>query len=250
MLYYILTTSVAIGYYCRDDIKRLYHNYVNKKQPIIVSIDGNIGSGKSTFIKILKRILDDQQVGFAAEPVDIWTGVVDKDGNNILKCFYEDKDRWSYTFQNFAYITRLMELDSIRKNPKSRKVIITERSVLTDRNVFAKMLHESGCMNELEMKIYRHWHDYFDIKVNHTIYIKTDVENCVERIKKRGREAETSISADYLTSLEKAHDEWLLNDKNCIVLNGNVDFVTDQLEQNKLIQEFKKRLSMASDIEI
>ena len=72
----------------------------------------------------------------------------------------------------------------------------------------------------------------------------------MERIKKRGREAETSISADYLTSLEKAHDEWLLNDKNCIILNGNVDFVTNKVDQDHLIQEFKKKLMIASNIEV
>ena len=250
MLYYILTTSMVIGYYYKGSLTSLYNKYVNRPTPIIVSIDGNIGSGKSTFIKILQKTLDERYVSFAAEPVDIWTGVVDKDGNNILQCFYDDKDRWSYTFQNFAYITRLMELDTIMKNSLSRKVIITERSVLTDRNVFAKMLHEAGFMSELEMKIYRHWYDYFDIKIDHTIYIKTDVENCVNRIKKRGREAENSISVDYLSSLEREHDEWLLNDKNCIILNGNVDFVTNKVDQDHLIQEFKKKLMIASNIEV
>ncbi len=250
MSYYLVTASAVLGYIYRDYLRDFYRRYIGEEQPIIVSIDGNIGSGKSTFIKILKQRLSSEQVGFAAEPVDVWTSVSDKDGNNILQCFYEDKNRWSYTFQNFAYITRLMELDQIRKRPSSRKIIITERSVLTDRHVFAKMLHESGCMNELEMKIYRHWYDYFNIDVAHTIYIKTDVVNCVSRIKQRGREAERNISEEYLTSLETEHDNWLLNDDRCIILDGNVDFVNDSQAQDNIVDEFISSLQQASNVEL
>ena len=43
--------------------------------------------------------------------------VVDDDNKNILQMFYEDKTRWSYIFQNFAFITRAtILLTSIKKN--------------------------------------------------------------------------------------------------------------------------------------
>lgn len=212
------------------------YDIVNK--PLIISIDGNIGSGKSTFIKFLKQHLDHSMVEFAPEPVDVWTSIVDDKNKNLLQNFYEDKERWSYTFQNFAYITRLIELAKAKKSGK--KIIITERSVLTDRNVFAKMLCDSGYMSNMEMTLYKHWYDNFDTDVTHTFYLKTSVDNCSSRIKKRARDAESTISKDYLSDLEKEHDNWLLNDPNATILDGNVDFVNNKEDFKNLLMNFNK----------
>ena len=234
--------SIALIYYTYktqySGISKYLKTLSFKKNPIIISVDGNIGSGKSTFIKILKEVLPENQVEFACEPVDVWTSVSDDNGKNLLGNFYEDKDRWSYTFQNFAYITRLMELDRAKNTGKP--IIITERSVLTDRHVFAKMLNEAGHINKLEMEIYRYWYDYFDARVTHTVYLKTSVDNCLTRIKKRAREAESSISGEYLKELETEHDNWLLDDTESTVLDGNLNFIGNDGERDILVNLFKK----------
>jgi deoxyadenosine/deoxycytidine kinase len=80
---------------------------------------------------------------------------------------------------------------------------------MTDRNVFAKMLYNDGHMNRMEMTMYDTWFGLFNTKIDYTIYVKTSVENCVERIKKRGREGESDIEKGYLIALEKAHEDWL-----------------------------------------
>lgn len=219
--------AIAVGSYL--------YVFKTKKRPYIISVDGNIGSGKSTFLKILRETLDPKQVSFADEPVNIWTNVGE---DNLLEQFYQDKNRWSYTFQNFAYITRLMELDKAKK--QGRPIIITERSVLTDRNIFAKMLYESKCLSQMEMSIYQHWYDFFNCQVDHTVYLKTDVENCLARIKKRGRDAENGITQDYLSLLHQKHDEWLTNDPNATVLDGNINFVSDPDARDSLVNKFKK----------
>ena len=79
---------------------------IKKKKPIIISIDGNIGSGKSTLINILKdEFRFDENIIFLDEPVNEWLQI--NDGTtNILDYFYNDKKRWAYTFQNLAFITR------------------------------------------------------------------------------------------------------------------------------------------------
>ena len=106
----------------------------------IISIEGNIGSGKSTILKSLKKHLcNNNNIIFIQEPVDQWENIKDKEGNTILKKFYENQKEYSFAFQMMAYISRLSVLKiAIENNPEA--IIITERCLNTDRFVFAKML--------------------------------------------------------------------------------------------------------------
>ena len=155
-------------------------------KPIIISVEGNIGSGKSTLVKLMKSYFPSCK--FLFEPVDTWLKTIDSNEENILDKFYQDKKRWSYTFQNFAYITRMRGLLETIKECDSEKptLIITERCVLTDKNVFAKMLYENGDISELEMKIYLEWFNLLQeyASLNGIIYLNTDPIVSNHRIKK------------------------------------------------------------------
>lgn len=89
--------------------------FFNKKQPIVVSIEGNIGVGKSTLIDLLKQKLN-SSCEFVSEPTDEWSKIVDENGRNLLDLYYTDMKRWAYTFQNMAYITRMHMI--VEKNKK------------------------------------------------------------------------------------------------------------------------------------
>ena len=127
---------------------------------IIYTVEGNIGSGKSTLVKILKKLLP-QRISatkfiFLQEPVDIWNTIKDSDGKTIIEKFYSNQEKYSFPFQMMAYISRLSQITrTIEQNPNS--VIITERSVFTDRNVFAKMLYDAGKMESVNYEIYNRW---------------------------------------------------------------------------------------------
>ena len=43
----------------------------------IISFEGNIGSGKSTFLKYLKEQVASDKICFLDEPVDDWLSIVD-----------------------------------------------------------------------------------------------------------------------------------------------------------------------------
>ena len=61
------------------------------------------------------------------------------------------------------------------KNKKA-KYIITERSIYTDSNVFAKMLYDDKKITLIEYTIYKKWFDEFisEIPISKIIYVKTD----------------------------------------------------------------------------
>ena len=81
-------------------------NIVHDK--IIISIEGNIGSGKSTLINLLKEKLN-TVVYFVDEPVDEWNRIK-MNNKNLIEHFYKDNEKYGYLFQNFAYITKLKNI--------------------------------------------------------------------------------------------------------------------------------------------
>jgi deoxyadenosine/deoxycytidine kinase len=193
--------------------------------PLLVSIDGNIGSGKSTTWERLKeayRGRDD--VHFVEEPVDSWHHVKDGEGVPIITNFYKDHKKFAFRFQMMAYISRLALLrQTVREHAGRCRVIITERSVDTDRNIFAKMLYDCGDIEEDEYTIYNMWFDEFvrDLPVAGLIYIRADPETCMQRIMKRRREGET-IPLEYVQKCHDYHDAWI-NGITCkkLVIDAN-----------------------------
>jgi deoxyadenosine/deoxycytidine kinase len=181
-------------------------------QPLLVSIDGNIGSGKSTTWHLLKEACKGRDdVHFVEEPVESWNNVKDEHGVPILTNFYKDHKAYAFRFQMMAYISRLALLrQTVRENAGRCRVIITERSVDTDRNIFAKMLYDSGDIAHDEHTIYNLWFEEFvrDLPVAGLIYIRADPETCMQRILKRGRDGET-IPLDYVKKCHDYHDEWI-----------------------------------------
>lgn len=127
----------------------------------IISIEGNIGSGKSTLLAHLKeKYKNSSNILFLREPVDEWEGIKDENGVTMLQKFYNDQKTYAFSFQMMAYISRLALLkDAIKNNPNS--IIITERSLFTDKMVFAKMLCESGNIEEVNYQIYLKWFECF-----------------------------------------------------------------------------------------
>lgn len=195
--------------------------------PMIFSVEGNIGSGKSTLIKHLKKKLKtilDLPIVYLEEPVDIWETIKNKQGDNIIKCYYQDQKKYAFQFQMMAYITRITQL---RKavNTHKNSIIITERSILTDRNVFAKMLHDNDTLDEISHQIYLKWFDELsmDLKINSSIYIKTEPETSLKRVLKRNRPGET-LTLDYLKICHNNHENWLQNEKYCLLLNGEKEY--------------------------
>ena len=197
----------------------------------IITIDGNIGSGKSTLLNNLKNhYANNANVVFADEPVSEWESIKDSSGVTMLEKFYQDQRTYSFPFQMMAYISRLHILRTIiKENPGA--VVITERSLHTDRLVFAKMLFDSGLIEDVNYQIYLKWFDTFieDYQIEGVIYVKTDPQICFDRIIRRSRTGESTIPLDYLTNCDKYHDNMVLEMKNAKILqlDGNQDIFHD-----------------------
>ena len=212
----------------------------------IVSIEGNIGSGKSTLLENLRKHYQDNfNVIFLKEPVDEWEKITDENDETILKKFYGDQEKYSFPFQMMAYVSRIKVLRDTLKNLVNKNVvIITERSLYTDKMVFAKMLYDSKKIEHANYLIYLNWFDTFseEFPVHKIVYVKTSPEKCFERIIRRSRTGEENIPLEYLKSCDNYHDNMLNKDSvdcvcnNQLVLDGNVDIYENSCQVKEWIE--------------
>lgn len=204
---------------------------------IIIAIEGNIGVGKSTFTNIMRERYNNSII--VSEPVDMWLNIKTESGDNILGLFYKDIPRWGYTFQNLAYVTRMMKIqDAINTN---NDIIFLDRSLGTDKNVFEKMLYDDKLITDIEHDMYNMWCNFYNNYVNKNndskyIYLRCDPDIAYKRIQKRGRIEEKNITLDYLNKLHKYHEDWLnKNSSDILIIDCNTDFENDISYQNKII---------------
>lgn len=215
----------------------------SKNTPYFI-IEGNIGAGKSTFLRLVAQDLPIKPI---FEPHQRWQKV---DGKyNLLEQFYQDTSRWAYTFQSYAFITRIMaQQEAAAQFPNSIQVL--ERSVYSDRYCFAKNCYENGTMNALEWKLYQEWFSWliegYIPKPTGFIYLQTQPEVCFKRLIKRNRHEEVGVTLTYLQQLYEKHESWLV-EKNgvdahllqipVLVLECNQEFESDKKVREALISK-------------
>ena len=182
----------------------------------IVTIEGNIGAGKSTLLTALREHVE--HVVFVPEPVDEWDTVRDKDDVTILHKFYKNPTAYAFPFQMMAFISRMVLLRDAVKHAKERSIaekaeflVVSERSMLTDKNVFALMMRDMGHLDDIEFDIYNKWFDAFaaEFNVSDAVYLNVSPETCVTRVAKRSRPGEDPISLDYLTQCGNYHANFI-----------------------------------------
>ncbi|KOM42907.1 hypothetical protein LR48_Vigan05g051100 [Vigna angularis] len=184
-----------------------------QKKRLTFCVEGNISVGKTTF---LQRIANEtielrDLVEIVPEPINKWQDV-GPDHFNILDAFYAEPQRYAYTFQNYVFVTRVMQERESSGGIKPLRLM--ERSVFSDRMVFVRAVHEANWMNEMEISIYDSW---FDPVVSSLpglipdgfIYLRASPDTCHKRMMLRKREEEGGVTLDYLRDLHEKHESWL-----------------------------------------
>ena len=199
------------------------------KLPFIVSLEGNIGAGKSTIIEKLKRIyagsVEERQtyfgvmananIVFMQEPVDVWTSICDSTtGESILEMFYKEPKTYSFAFQVMVYNTHLEAFRrAVKENPEC-DLLICERSIDAGRRIFAQMLRDDGMIDEVSFKIYEKLVDStaHEFPLDAVLHLDVEPTICLQRIGKRSRDGEDGISLEYLAKCDRYYREWLNED--------------------------------------
>lgn len=176
--------------------------------PFIITLGGNVGCGKSTVIERLRADFEGDQCVVLAEPMDEW--------GSWLDLFYTDPEKYAFGFQ-------MKILYSFLKLHCPHKTMITERSPTDSLEVFAKTLYNDKILNHLEYNLYKTYVDDIAWTPTIYIYIHTDPDICIERIKKRARGCETGMDDQYIYKLHYAYEEiqQQFDQESFVVVDGN-----------------------------
>ncbi len=182
----------------------------------MISIEGNIGAGKS----FLCGLLQAANLSVASEPVNDWI----LGNNNVLAAFYSNPKKYACLFQTLVLRSRV---EQVRTKPT-----IVERCVHSDK-IFATVQHELGNMDDVEYAAYLYQYEQA-VKdtpaISKYIYVKTPVNICLQRIASRNREEENGgVPGWYVERLQQAHDNWLTGNPNVLVLDGAEDWNNPKL---------------------
>ncbi|XP_076937862.1 uncharacterized protein LOC143605747 [Bidens hawaiensis] len=196
-----------------EELKENVVNPVQQKKRLTFCVEGNISVGKTTFLqRIANETLELQDlVEIVPEPIDKWQDI-GPDHFNILDAFYAEPKRYAYTFQNYVFVTRVMQEKESSSGIKPLRLM--ERNVFSDRMVFLRAVHEANWMNEMEISIYDSW---FDPVVSSLPGLIPDAFMCLraspdtwhKRMMLRKRAEEGGVSLEYLRDLHEKHESWL-----------------------------------------
>ena len=192
----------------------------------IYALEGNIGAGKTTIMKIIGQYFI--SVEFVEEPVSQWQNL---GGMNLLDAFYSDPKRWGFSFEFFSMLSKIKALLNAANSDKP--VIVIERSILSNR-VFMDLSHELGKLEEIEytmlMNTYHFYLQHVYPQLSGIIYLDTPVDECIKRITKRNRGEECTIERSYLQSIKEKMDQ-LCNSStmNVIRIDGMYDCERDKV---------------------
>ena len=187
-------------------------------QKIFIAVAGNIGTGKTTLTEMLSK-------HFQWEPH--FESVSD---NPYLTDFYTDMKRWSFPLQIYFMTHRVKSHQAITEGSSTS---IQDRTIYEDANIFARNLFEQGLLEE------RDYHNYLEVYKVVTsplqppdlmIYLRKSLPRLKEQIKKRGRDYEQDMPADYLSNLNRYYDEWIGSysiGKKLVIESDGLDFVVN-----------------------
>jgi deoxyadenosine/deoxycytidine kinase len=206
-------------------IIRHIHNPIG--MPVVVSLEGSVGAGKSTLLKSLKTAISSLEgVAFVDEPVDAW----------IEHGFLEgmcNGDISPIAFQLMALTSLHAALIQTMWRTPRPSLIITERSIQGNGNTFSKLT-----LSGEDLRLYNYTWTSLVAGLNAVadtkfVYLSVSPEIQLERIKKRGRAAESNYTLEYLSKLTDLHESWMRDEEQTRVVRADVqpDVVFDKTKE-------------------
>ena len=191
-----------------------------------IAIAGNIGAGKTSLTQLLAK-----HYSWEAHFEDVIN-------NPYLDDFYNHMERWSFNLQIYFLKCRFQQFLNFKNG---KKTIIQDRTIYEDAHIFAPNLKAMGLMNQRDFINYQELFELMESLIKGPdllIYLRSSIPNLVNKIHKRGREFENSISIDYLSRLNERYEAWTSTyDKGKIIIIDvdDIDFVENQEDLNRII---------------
>ncbi|MFH1530900.1 MAG: deoxynucleoside kinase [Pseudomonadota bacterium] len=192
-----------------------------------IAVAGNIGAGKSTLVHFVE-----QRFGVKPffEPNEL---------NPYLKDFYRDMKRWAFHSQMHFLALRLAHHQRLLEEPG---VVIQDRTIYEDAEIFATNLYRSRIMSKREYESYRAMYEAIMVQLpapDLLIYLRCSVRTARRRIRERGRPEERAIPYRYVRRIHDLYEEWLTSwdrSPTLVLESDKMDYIHDLAYRADLLQ--------------
>ncbi|MCM4155258.1 2-amino-4-hydroxy-6-hydroxymethyldihydropteridine diphosphokinase [Gramella sp. AN32] len=194
-----------------------------------IAVEGNIGAGKTSFSTMISQ---DFNAKLILERF--------KD-NPFLPKFYENKERYAFPLEMSFLADRYQQLsDDLAQYDLFRDFVIS------DYDVFKSLIFAQITLQKEEYSLY---HKLFHlmykelVKPELYIYLYQSTDRLLENIKKRGRDYEQNIQAEYLSKINQSYLNFIKTQKNMqvkIVDISGMDFVNNRHDYLQLLDKINQ----------
>lgn len=191
-----------------------------------IAIEGNIGSGKTS---LARRIGDDYNAKLVLERFA---------DNPFLPKFYADEDRYAFPLEMSFLADRYHQLtDDIAQFDLFKNFIVS------DYFIFKSLIFAQITLSKEEFALYRKMFDimYKEIaKPDVYVFLYQNTERLIHNIKKRGRDYEQNIQADYLEKIHKGYLSFIKSKEelNTLIIDvSELDFVNNDTDYQIIVKQ-------------
>lgn len=193
-----------------------------------ITIEGNIGAGKTTLAKVLAERLNAKLIleGFEDNP--------------FLPKFYENPERFAFPLELFFMAERFKKLKEMLSHTDLFK------SVTVSDYLFIKcLLFSKVNLQDEEYKLYQRIFDIIHQQIifpDILIYLHAPVEVLQANIKKRNRGYEQNIPDEYLLQIQESYMTYIQqqNLKTLFVDASNANFLEDERHVQIILEALQK----------
>lgn len=188
-----------------------------------ITIEGNIGAGKTTLANILSKKLNARLIleEFADNP--------------FLPKFYEKPDQYAFPLELFFMAERFKQLKEMLQQKDLFQSVTISDYLFTKCLLFAKVN-----LPDEEFRLYQKLFDIIHQQLifpEILIYLHAPVDKLQSNIKKRNREYEQKIPDEYLLNIQQTYTSYIRqhNIKTIIVDAQNADFIHNEAHVNVIL---------------
>lgn len=181
-----------------------------------ITVEGNIGAGKTTLAHLISRKLNARLIleEFADNP--------------FLPKFYENQKQYAFPLELFFMAERFKQMKDMLHTKDMFQSITVCDYLFTKCLLFAKVN-----LPEEEFRLYQKLFDIIQQQLIYPdilIYLHAPVQKLQQNIKKRNRVYEQGIHDDYLFSLQQTYTSYIKqhNIKTIFIDASNADFLGNE----------------------
>jgi deoxyguanosine kinase len=181
-----------------------------------ITIEGNIGAGKTTLAHLLSKKLNARLIleQFADNP--------------FLPKFYENPKQYAFPLELFFMAERFKQLKDMLQTKDMFQNITIADYVFSKCLLFAKVN-----LPDDEFRLYQKVFDIFQQQIvfpDILIYLHSPVHKLQQNIKKRNREYEQNISDEYLFNIQETYTSYIKHHhiKTIFIDASNADFLDNE----------------------